>query len=150
MKRAIFILAFSFTVFFLIFFKIQFVLIRLNGERIVYITPIKDGDLIEIAHINSIYEKEVREILKVNHGNMELAHVITESFGIKEYYRIDDEPRNRKWGAISFYNSEGRNFSLKIKGKEVDLKKFVNRSLRVEISRMSVLSFLLLIFSGMN
>lgn len=134
-----FIFLIFFLAYFLLFFRIQLLFVSVDGKNTIYTRHVRDGDLIEIGHVNSIYEKEVREVLRVNKGYMELIDVITDSFGVREYYRLEDEPKGRKWRSIKFINSKGRNFYLKIDGREIDIRGYVGRSILVEVCKTCVL-----------
>ncbi len=119
-------------------FEIELLLVRSEEGDLIYIALVQEGDLIELGHINSIYEKEVKEILKVKDGHMELVDVLTESYGVKEYYLLDDNIGERRWKTIQFRASRSRGFSLKVKSVNLPLEKYEDRVIRVEVKKGKV------------
>lgn len=145
MKARPLIVIMYFACFFLLL-EIETVSVRTDKKELIYLTFVKDGSVIELSHINSIYDAPVNEILMVNDSHFELVSVSTPSFGVKEYYLMDDLPKKRRYEAIRFFNSKERNFSLKIKGKNLDLKNYVERSIELKVCQIKVFDFLFLFF----
>ena len=103
---------------------------------------VKDGDLIFLSHINSIYNMKVDEVLRINKSLLELEDVRTKSYGIREYYMITDGFIKRSWNKIRFYNYDKAEFSLNIKDKRVDeLEKFRNSYISIEVRETSLLRY---------
>ncbi|MCX7857834.1 MAG: hypothetical protein N2513_07650 [Deltaproteobacteria bacterium] len=147
MGRKIIILLMGGFGFFVLFFQIQIITVIAEGGRLICAILVKNGDVIEMAHLNSIYEEEVKEILMVNGGSLELVNVITDSIGIKEYYLMDHSFNKRKWKTISFLNSAERKFSLKVKEEQIDLTDYNDRSILIELHKVNSIWFLFYFFS---
>jgi hypothetical protein len=114
-------------IFCLSLFPIKCVVITNQNGTIIHLRVVKDGNLIFLSHINSIYNMKVDEVLRINKSSLELEDVRTKSYGIREYYMITEGFIKRSWNKIRFYNYDKAEFSLNIKDKRVDeLEKFRN------------------------
>ncbi|MDW8001902.1 MAG: hypothetical protein RMJ39_04435 [Deltaproteobacteria bacterium] len=133
-NRSLDLLKLTAIVFFL-FLETEIILVRVSPGKTIYYTSVKDGDTLELSHVNSIYEREVKEVLRVERGYIELSEVITDSYGVKEYYLLDNFETKRGWKVIRLRNTEERNFSLKIKDRSVGIEKYADMSIEIEIRR---------------
>lgn len=125
-----------------IFLPLKWILVKDGSGRQISFFLAKDGDRIEISHINSIYDANVREILRVVGEELEVISVETESHGVKEYYGISDGFSPRRFRAVTFFNSRERGFRLKVKGEEVDLKGVLDERVTVSVDKATPLGIL--------
>ncbi len=99
---------------------VRYAVLRTDDGEVVYLTSVRDGDSVVISHVNSIYDAPVEERLEIRDGQFLLTKVVTDSQGVLEYYGIADTTPRGKWSTIRIFSTEGRDFSLAIKGIPVD------------------------------
>lgn len=129
-----------------LFLPLKFIVVEGTLGRPISFFLVRDGDRIEISHINSIYDSHVNEILRVAGEELEVIRVETHSYGVKEYYGISDGFSPRKYKRITFFNSTERNFSLKVKGKELDLKRALDDRVTIRVANVGLISILMMYF----
>lgn len=101
---------------------------------LITIKKLQEGDIIVLSHINSIYDAEVKEVFKVRKNFFVLKDVDTSSWGVKEYYGIADGIPERRFYKISFRNTSGRNFTLRINRENIEeISRFRDRILLIEV-----------------
>lgn len=141
LKVKFFLVFASFTAI-VLFLPIKTLVIDVDG-RVVFVSMIKNGDTVSLSHINSIYNQEVDEILKIDGNNFLLSDIITKSYGIKEYYGITENITHRKFKQIKFFNGKDRNFTLKIDTRKVEMiNRYKEQELTFYVKEISLLKFL--------
>lgn len=126
-----------------IIFPLKFVTVSDFRGRPIALFLVREGEIIEISHINSIYDCYVKEVLRVSGKALEVISVETESHGVREYYGISDGFTPRRYEKITFFNSKDREFSLRVKGKEIELWRTVDQRVTIDVFYGSLVSFLL-------
>jgi len=108
-------------------------------SELIAIKKLKEGDILVLSHINSMYNAEVKEVFEVRKGFFVLKGVDTSSWGVKEYYGIADGIPERRFSKIPFRNTIGRNFTLNINGENMEeISKFRDRSLLIEVKSIRI------------
>ena len=124
---------------------ISCIVVRADGDRVVYTAAASEGDAVIISHNNSIYDAPVDEHLEVRGGCFSLTKVVTDSQGVMEYYGIADGNPRGEWPVIRVFSTGERNFSLKIKGIPVDtFKKQKDTHFIIEMKKLPFYRFALL------
>lgn len=80
------------------------------------VVVVREGDTVEIAHVNSIYDAPVTERLRVVGGGLRLEEVRTASAGVREYYGLDLPSRRdrRAWDKLQLQTSGLSVFEVKV------------------------------------
>lgn len=115
-----------------------------EGKRL-HVARVGSGDTVRVAHTNSIYDEKVEEVLEVRGERLVVTEVKTPSYGVREYYRITDAPPILSLRSFRFYNTITGRFELWIKGKSVDLNRCREKLVSVEIYRITLFRYLLLL-----
>ncbi len=148
LSRNILILLFLtlfFTFYFLFLDTIKCLIITGQQGDILYVQTVRDGDVIKISHINSIYDAKVEEVLSVEGNEFMLKDVNTRSYGVLEYYGITEGLTPRRFSAIIFRNTKDREFSLYINDKKIGKILYtVNTALMIELKCLYFYKFLLI------
>ncbi len=110
-----------------------------------FIRKVRDGDVIKISHINSIYDAGVEEVLSVEGNELVLRDIKTGSYGVKEYYGITEGLTPRRFTVITFRNTKDREFCLYINDKKIDKISYaINTSLTIELKQIHFYEFLVI------
>lgn len=117
-------------------------------EKKIFLKKISDNTIVSISHINSIYNANVEETFKINGKYFELIDVVSDSYGVKEYYGITEGVIKRKLNNIVFFNGLDRNFVLRLNNKEVrEINKYKEKEITLQIEEMTLFKFLLLMLT---
>lgn len=117
-------------------------------DRTIFFEKISNKTIVSISHINSIYNAKVEEVFKINGKNFELIDVVTDSYGVKEYYGITEGVAKRSLSKMVFFNGQNRNFVLRVNNKEVkEINKFKEKEITLRIEEMPIFKFLLLMLT---
>ncbi len=126
------------------FTTVRCVVVRVHDDRIVFSLSVVDGDAVVMSHNNSIYNAPVEEHLEVQGGYLVLKEVRTNSQGVREYYGIADGMHPARWPAIRVFSTDGRDFSLTIRGVSVEaFKKHRDTRFIIEIIRLPLYHYAL-------
>jgi len=74
----------------LLLLPVDVVLVGAQSGPILFVEHISKGDNVVLSHTNSMYMERVEEALAFDGSDLTLADVKTDSYGVKEYYRITD------------------------------------------------------------
>lgn len=98
----------------LAYFKVQALVVRTEKGKIVALKVAKQGDVVEIHHVNSIFDAPVTELLEVRGKELQLAGVYTPSHGVKEYYGIGTahSAGERRWRKLTFMSTGALRFRV--------------------------------------
>ena len=120
----------------LLLFPVDLVLVGAQPGPILFVEHMSKGDSVVLSHTNSMYNERVEEALAFDGNELVLADVKTDSYGVKEYYRITDGLPRRSWRNVTFMNSTSGHFQLTIKGKAVEgLSRFTDQTITFAITR---------------
>jgi len=127
----------------LLLLPVDVVLVGAQSGPILFVEHISKGDNVVLSHTNSMYKERVEEALAFDGSDLTLADVKTDSYGVKEYYRITDGLPRRSWRNVTFMNSASGQFQLTIKGKAVEgLSRFIDQPITFGITRQPLAYYL--------
>lgn len=139
---------------FLIFAISALMLIPLNVfivevlGKTIFFEKISNNTIVSISHINSIYNAKVEEVFKINGKYFELIDVVTDSYGVKEYYGITEGVAKRRLKKVVFFNGQDRNFVVRLNNKEIKkINKFKEKEITLQIEEMPLFKFLFLMLT---
>lgn len=139
---------------FLIFAISALMLIPLNVfivevlGKTIFFEKISNNTIVSISHINSIYNAKVEEVFKINGKYFELIDVVTDSYGVKEYYGITEGVAKRRLKKVVFFNGQDRNFVLRVNNNEIkEINKFKEKEITLQIEEMPLFKFLFLMLT---
>lgn len=127
----------------LLFFPVDVIFVTGHPGPILSVERISKGDGVILAHVNSMYNEAVEEVLTFDGREMMLTDVRTPSYAVKEYYRITDGLARRSWRSVTFMNSASGQFQLTVKEKAVEgLARFVDQPITFGITRQPLAYYL--------
>jgi hypothetical protein len=127
----------------LLFFPVDVIFVGAQSAPLLSVDRISKGDSVTLAHVNSIYNERVEELLSFDGSDLMLADVKTASYGVKEYYRITEGIEKRTFRRVTFMNSASGQFQLLIKGRDVEgLSRFADQRITFGITHQPLAYYL--------